>query len=138
MSQPPLFPLPGTQQISRRSFLAGSASFAAAALLSTRALGAVTAPPKFSAYPFSLGVASGDPAPDGVVLWTRLAPRPLAVAGGMSPESVEVSWQIAEDEGMSRVVQSGTAVANAAWGHSVHVEVAGLQPARWYWYQRAG
>src|SRR6185295_9581492 len=80
-------------------------------------------------------IASGDPAPDSVVLWTRLAPQPLAVGGGMSAEPVAVNWQIAEDEGMQRVVQSGSVAATADWGHSVHVEVTGLQPARWYWYQ---
>src|SRR3954462_13584227 len=101
----PLFPLPGARQLSRRSFLVGSASFAAAAWLSTRAHGAVVSAPAFSAYPFSLGVASGDPAPDGVVLWTRLAPRPLEPGGGMPLEPVEVSWQVAEDEAMTRVVQ---------------------------------
>lgn len=130
----PLFPL-APAQLSRRSFLVGSASFAAAALLSTRARGAVTGAPKFSAYPFSLGVASGDPLPDGVVLWTRLAPRPLEVGGGLGADPIEVSWQVAEDEAMGRVVQRGTATANAAWAHSVHVEVNGLQPDRWYWYQ---
>jgi alkaline phosphatase D len=114
----------------------GTASFAAAALISSSRLGgAVTGAPKFSAYPFSLGVASGDPAPGSVVLWTRLAPRPLEPGGGMPPGAVEVSWQIAEDESLARVVRSGTAMANAQWGHSVHVEAAGLQPDRWYWYQ---
>ncbi|MSU25337.1 MAG: alkaline phosphatase [Opitutus sp.] len=132
----PRYPLPGaTQPLSRRTFLAGSASFVAAALLSTHARGATAAAPKFSAYPFSLGVASGDPLPDGVVLWTRLAPKPREPGGGMMPEPIEVSWQVAEDEAMSRVVQRGTATANFAWAHSVHVEVSGLQPARWYWYQ---
>lgn len=133
---PPLFPLPGETLISRRSFVLGSASFAAAALLSScRTAGSVARVPKFSAYPFSLGIASGDPAPDGVVLWTRLAPNPLAPGGGMPPVPVEVSWQVAEDEAMTRVVRSGTAVANPHWGHSVHVEADGLQPDRWYWYQ---
>ena len=53
----------------------------------------------------------------------------------MSPESVRVFWQVAEDEGMSRIVRKGEAVANADWAHSVHVEVDGLAPDRWYWYQ---
>lgn len=132
---PPLFPLPGALQLSRRSFIAGTASFMAAAMVSTKVRGAVSGAVKFSAYPFSLGVASGDPAPDGVVLWTRLAPRPLEPGGGMTPEPVEVFWQIAEDEGMTRVVRAGTATANAAWGHSVHVEADGLRPNRWYWYR---
>ncbi|HYF37995.1 MAG TPA: alkaline phosphatase D family protein, partial [Prosthecobacter sp.] len=97
--------------------------------------GAVLAQPKFSSYPFTLGIASGDPAPDGVVLWTRLAPQPLAPDGGMPPEPVQVSWQVAEDEGMTKVVREGTAIATPEWAHSVHVEVDGLQPDRWYFYQ---
>jgi alkaline phosphatase D len=132
----PLFPLPSAgQRLNRRSFLLGSASFAAAAMLSTRARGAVATTPKFSSHPFSLGIASGDPTPDGVVLWTRLAPRPLEIGGGMPAEPVEVSWQIAEDEGLRKVVRQGRATANPAWAHAVHVEVDGLRPDRWYWYQ---
>lgn len=132
---PPLFPLPSALTLDRRSFLAGSASFAAAALLSARARGAVETAPVFPAYPFSLGVASGDPAPDGVVLWTRLAPRPREPGGGMPPEPVAVSWQLAEDEAMSRVVRQGSVTAVPTWGHAVHVEVDGLRPDRWYWYR---
>lgn len=136
MPTSPLFPVPGANRpLPRRSFLAGSASLVLASLLSSRLIGAVASAPKFSSYPFTLGIASGDPAPDGVVLWTRLAPRPREPGGGMPAEAVEVSWQIADDEGMTRVVQQGTAVATAAWAHSVHVEVAGLRPDRWYWYQ---
>src|SRR5688572_431481 len=136
MSTPPLYPLLGDAlPLSRRSFIAGSASFAAAALLSTRARGATLRAPKFPAPPFALGVASGDPMPDGVVLWTRLAPRPLEVGGGMTPEPVEVEREVAEDEAMSRVVRRGTATAQPAWAHAVHVEVDGLKPERWYWYR---
>lgn len=132
---PSLYPLPSPNHLGRRSFLAGSASFAAAALLSSCTNSRVTSNAKFSAYPFSLGVASGDPLANGVVLWTRLAPRPLEPGGGMGADPVSVSWQIAEDEAMSRVVQSGTATARTEWSHSVHVEVEGLRPDRWYWYQ---
>lgn len=85
-------------------------------------------------YPFKLGVASGDPSSDGVVLWTRLAPDPIN-GGGMSPEDVRVRWQIATDEGMTRVVRKGTATASKDWAHSVHVEAQGLLPDRTYWYQ---
>lgn len=53
----------------------------------------------------------------------------------MPNEAVEVAWQVAEDESMNRVVAQGTTVANPKWGHSVHVEVQGLKPDRWYWYQ---
>lgn len=129
-SRPPLYPL------TRRSFIAGSASFVAAALLSTsRLAGLVAADPRFRDFPFTLGVASGDPLPDGVVLWTRLAPQPLATDGGMGMDSVKVDWEVAEDESFRRVVQRGTAVAQVEWAHSVHVEVTGLKPDRWYWYR---
>ena len=90
-------------------------------------------------YPFTLGVASGDPAPDGFVLWTRLAPHPLEYQTGMPNQAVGVDWQVATDEGMTRVVRSGTALAPAELAHSVHVEVAGLEPRREYFYRfRAG
>lgn len=139
MSTPALFPLAPANALSRRAFLLASASFAAAAICSTRAAGVIARTPVFRAYPFSLGVASGDPSADGVVLWTRLAPEPLTDGGGMASEPVEVDWQVAEDEAMTRVVRRGTAVANPEWAHAVHVEVAGLRPDRWYWYRfRAG
>jgi alkaline phosphatase D len=135
---PLTFPLP-TTPVTRRTFIATAGSFAAAALLSRHCRGAVVARPTFGAYPFSLGIASGDPLPNGVALWTRLAPRPLEPRGGMAAEPMEVSWQVARDEAMSHVVQRGTAIARPEWAHSVHVDVDGLQPDRWYWYQfRAG
>ncbi len=122
--------------LSRRTFVTGTATLAAAAWLSScRSPSLTAAAPKFSAYPFSLGIASGEPASDGMVLWTRLAPEPLVPGGGMPPEPVRVSWEIAEDEGMSRVVRSGTTLARPEWGHSVHVELTGLPSDRWYWYR---
>ena len=105
--------------------------------------GAVAAPPfcrrllanpVFDAYPFSMGVASGDPLPDGVVLWTRLAPDPLA-GGGMPMANVEVDWELARDATFRTIVQKGTELARPELGHSVHVEVAGLEPGREYWYR---
>ncbi len=130
----PSFPL-RTDHLSRRAFLATAASFATAALISSRLRGATAARPTFSAYPFSLGVASGDPLPDGVVLWTRLAPKPLEPDGGMGVEPIEVSWQVATDEAMTRVVRRGIAIARPEWAHSVHVDVDGLEAGRWYWYR---
>lgn len=88
-----------------------------------------------SGYPFTLGVASGDPWPDGFVIWTRLAPRPVEAGGGMPAQNVIVDWQVADDEAMTKVVAKGTAVASRELAHSVHVEVQGLEPGRWYWYQ---
>ncbi|HVE99801.1 MAG TPA: alkaline phosphatase D family protein [Rubrobacteraceae bacterium] len=94
--------------------------------------------PTFSDYPFTLGVASGEPVHDGysarVVLWTRLAPDPLN-GGGMPPNDVEVRWEIASDENFRDVVQSGTEIAPAQGAHSVHAALSGLEPARYYWYR---
>jgi alkaline phosphatase D len=94
--------------------------------------------PIFRTYPFTLGVASGDPLADGVVLWTRLAPEPLD-GGGMPMVRIDVDWEIAADGRFSKIVQRGSDVARPELGHSVHVEVSGLEPAREYWYRfRAG
>ncbi len=129
-----MFQIPTTSSLKRRSFLY-TTSLAAAAAWSGRALGVAKEGVKFSDYPFQLGIASGDPAPDGFVLWTRLAPKPLEVGGGMSREPVKVAWMVAEDEAMTKVVAQGLANAVPDWAHSVHVEVEGLKPDRWYWYQ---
>src|SRR5947209_356574 len=77
-------------------------------------------------YPFKLGVASGDPTPDGFVLWTRLAPEPLK-GGGMPKENVEVKWQVASDEKMTKLAAKGSAIASPELAHSVHIEVTGLE-----------
>lgn len=108
-------------------------------LASALALGASNALPLLSApklpdFPFTLGIASGEPTSDGIVLWTRLAPKPLDTVA-MPAVNVSVNWQIAEDEGFSRIVRKGKAVAAPALAHSVHVETGGLKPARWYWYR---
>ncbi|GFZ67095.1 alkaline phosphatase D [Pseudomonas amygdali pv. eriobotryae] len=87
-------------------------------------------------YPFTLGVASGDPLPDGFVIWTRLAPQVMTATGdGGLKKPVEVRWKIASDAAMTRVVRTGQATAQPRFAHSVHIEVGGLQPGRPYWYQ---
>ncbi|MFJ6948833.1 alkaline phosphatase D family protein [Streptomyces wuyuanensis] len=83
--------------------------------------------------PFTLGVASGDPQTGSVLLWTRLAPEPLAGEQPL-PEIVEVDWVVATDPALRRVVARGTAPASATLGHSVHVPVSGLRPGTRYWY----
>ncbi|MCX4514556.1 alkaline phosphatase D family protein [Streptomyces sp. NBC_01619] len=83
--------------------------------------------------PFTLGVASGDPVQHGVSLWTRLAPEPLADEQPL-PDAVEVHWVVATDRALRRKVAGGTVAATAAQGHSVHVDVHGLQPGRRYYY----
>lgn len=89
--------------------------------------------PGLKDYPFTLGVASGDPSPSGVVLWTRLATDPLN-GGGMPDENIEIRWVIAHDEALKDIAQEGRAIATPLFAHSVHVEVEGLEPDRWYWY----
>ncbi len=83
--------------------------------------------------PFTLGVASGYPHPHGCTLWTRLAALPPDVMN--HPAGVRVEWEIAHDERFARLARRGEARALPAWGHSVHVDVQGLAPGRWYWYR---
>ena len=119
--------------LTRRHFIAGAAAtaFAAPAIIRAQSV--------FRSYPFSLGIAAGDPSPDGFVIWTRLAPEPLAEHGGMVMEAMPVTWEVAPDEGFATIVARGETVARPELGHSVHVEVAGLLPGRPYWYRfRAG
>jgi alkaline phosphatase D len=91
--------------------------------------------PHFADDPFSLGVASGDPTATGVTLWTRLAPRPLDPDGGMSGVRAAVSWELAGDEGFTTIVQQGRATAAPELGHSIHVDLQGLDSGRWYFYR---
>ncbi|MGW1741463.1 alkaline phosphatase D family protein [Nocardia sp. NPDC001965] len=128
--------------LSRRRLLqAGTAG--AAALLAGAGL-VSSAPyraPRWLGDPFTLGVASGDPLPDGVVLWTRLAPDPFApdALGGATRAPVTVEYEVAEDEHFDRVAARGSAVATRELAHSVHPEIRGLAPDRWYYYRfRAG
>jgi alkaline phosphatase D len=120
--------------LDRRRFLAASGAVAAL-LVADRLAGAWPAPTQRGGYPFALGVASGDPAPGGVVLWTRLAPAPLLADGGLPARVVPVDWQVAADPHLRRIVRGGTVLAQPAHAHTVHVEVEGLKPARTYWYR---
>lgn len=121
--------------LNRRHFLAASAAVGTWSLWSRPSFGITRNAVKLSDYPFQLGVASGDPASDGFVLWTRLAPQPLEVGGGMPAEQIAVRWRVATDEKFAHVVSEGTTTALPEDAHAVHVEVAGLAPDRWYFYQ---
>ena len=116
--------------VTRRDFLRCAAAWAGAQL----PLPAVWAQPRFRVDPFALGIASGYPTRQGVVLWTRLMPE---VAGNRSAvhAAIEVGWEVATDEAFRRIVRSGRELALPEWGHSVHAEVAGLEPGRRYWYR---
>jgi alkaline phosphatase D len=128
--------------ISRRLFVSGAAAVAAGPVLIRPEGGydriltrlGEPLPPGL----FSLGVASGDPLPDGVVLWTRLAPAPVD-GGGMPDRVVPVEWEIAADERFRHERRRGVAAADPKLGHSVHVDVRGLRPDAVYHYRfRAG
>lgn len=116
--------------ISRRGFLKSSASLLLGSYLTAPALARVS----FKSDPFKLGVASGSPLPNSVVLWTRLAPNPLE-GGGLDPQSIKVKWEVAYDEAFNKIAKSGETTASPAYAHSVHVEAEGLEPARSYWYR---
>jgi alkaline phosphatase D len=139
--------------ITRRQLLVGSAALLVVGLAgcsdddgaggdTTTTAGATTTtrpPPDLSGDPFTLGVASGDPLPDSVILWTRLAPDPLAAdgLGGMPADPVDVVWEVATDAAFTDVVRTGVANAEPAHAHAVHVDVDGLQPGSDYYYKFA-
>ncbi len=128
------------KQNDRRRFLKGAGGVAGLALLGLHPDVTFSAASGVGSDPFTLGVASGDPLTDqyenaSVVLWTRLAPKPLDVGGGMPNETVSVSWQVAEDESFSLGLRQGTTSASPDFAHSVHVEVDGLAPATVYYYR---
>ena len=121
----------------RRIFLASAARLAAltATAGSLAGSGASAADRLNGAgYPFALGVASGSPLPDAVVLWTRINYDPLH-AGATPAIALNVRWEVADDEAFRRIVAKGQAVATPELAHSVHVDVTGLAPGRWYWYR---
>jgi alkaline phosphatase D len=126
----------------RRRFLARSAKLTSLAALAAAFPGAMFSPAATgqvpasatSAYPFQLGIASGSPRPTSVVLWTRLVSNPLNPAP-FADKPLAVRWEIAEDNNFRRIAAKGVAAALPELAHSVHVDVAGLRPDRWYWYR---
>ncbi|WP_431997534.1 alkaline phosphatase D family protein [Streptomyces fungicidicus] len=128
------------RHVARRRFLTVTAAAAALAFTTNLpARGAFAAPrldtARLADDPFTLGVASGDPLPDSVLLWTRLAPVPFAPDGGLGQQRVEVSWEVALDEYFAVVVQRGISLALPEYGHSVRVDVRGLAPGSRYHYR---
>lgn len=115
---------------SRRLFIGSglAAAVTAPAILRAQSIG-------WREFPFSLGIASGEPSADGFVLWTRIAPEPLDSHGGMAMGRLPVQWEVASDDRFNTIVARGEEMARPELAHSVHVEVAGLQPDRPYWYR---
>lgn len=124
----------GWTSVERRKFLEYTWSTTAAGVAAALLPGEAQARPRLRKNPFTLGVASGDPTPSGIVLWTRLAPEPTdPTALGRFP--IPVRWRVASDDRLRRVVAQGVALAPAELAHSVHVEVEGLKPGRDYFYR---
>ncbi|MFH9011804.1 alkaline phosphatase D family protein [Streptomyces sp. NPDC017943] len=126
--------------LARRRFLTVTAAAAMLAFSTNRPARGATAArerdaARITADPFTLGVASGDPLPDSVLLWTRLAPEPFAEDGGLGQERVVVYWEVAIDEWFALVEQQGAATAHPEYAHSVHVDVKGLSPDSTYYYR---
>lgn len=111
---------------------------AGAALALARLAMPVQAQPEAARFiddPFTLGVASGMPRPHSVVLWTRLAPRPLDEGGGLPPVALAVQWELADDDRFMQVRQRGEALTGPQRAHAVHVAVNALEPGRVYYYR---
>lgn len=137
--------------VGRRQLIVGAAAFAALAACggddgggegrrgTPPSLGPTTTrhTARLSGDPFGLGVASGDPRADSVILWARLAPTPLSEGdrSGMPADPVDVVWEVATDDRFTQVVTRGVATAEPDAGHSVHVDAGGLEPATDYHYR---
>ncbi|GGX66812.1 alkaline phosphatase D family protein [Streptomyces fructofermentans] len=132
------------RHLGRRRFLTVTGAAAALAFATNLPTAGVAAAAELDAAritedPFTLGVASGDPRPTSVLLWTRLAPTPYQADSGLPPERVTVRWELARDERFRHVVRRGATVAHPEFHHSVHVEVGHLDPDRVFYYRfRAG
>ncbi|MDX2729436.1 MULTISPECIES: alkaline phosphatase D family protein [unclassified Streptomyces] len=108
---------------------------AAATAVVTPVLGAATSARAADGPAFLHGVASGDPLPDGILLWTRVTPTPDAVPGSGRGADTAVRWEVAEDKEFARIVAQGSTVAEAASDHTVKADVRGLAPATTYWFR---
>lgn len=133
-------------QISRRTAVTAAAASAALLPFATAAPARATqtgpdtrtgtdARPRTDAQVFRHGVASGDPLPDGVLLWTRVTPEPGAVPGSGRGPDTTVDWEVATDKDFGSVVARGTATTTAAADHTVKADVRGLAPATAYYYR---
>lgn len=123
-------------RLTRRALLQAASVVTGVGLASLSGCARVLETVRFPANPFALGVASGDPWPDSVVLWTRLSTDPLGPTGaGLPVSAVLVAWEVAHDEAFTRVVRRGTVPATPEQGYAVHAEVYGLEPGRAYFYR---
>ncbi|SUE13813.1 alkaline phosphatase [Rhodococcus gordoniae] len=121
---------PFADHVSRRAVLRSSILAAGVAAFAT-----TSQPAHASPAVFAHGVASGDPLPDAVILWTRVTPSPEATPGSGAGPDVSVSWELARSSTFDAVVSSGTVTASAVSDHTVKVDVRGLAPGSTYFYR---
>ncbi|MFE3721730.1 alkaline phosphatase D family protein [Streptomyces cyaneofuscatus] len=120
---------------SRRTVVRAAAATAAVPVLATSTITSATAGSQVAAPAFLHGVASGDPLPDGVLLWTRVTPEPGAEPGSGRGADTPVRWEVAEDREFTTLAGSGTTLASAASDHTVKADVRGLRPATSYYFR---
>ncbi|MEV5976009.1 alkaline phosphatase D family protein [Streptomyces sp. NPDC052114] len=128
------------RHVGRRRFLTVTGAAAALAFATNLPTAGVAGAAELDARritdnPFTLGVASGDPLPSSVLLWTRLAPAPYEPDGGLPRERVTLHWELAHDARFRRVARRGTAVAHPEFSHTAHVEVDHLEAGRTYYFR---
>lgn len=120
--------------IDRRTLLR-TATIGAGASLVAGATVAYAWPASAATSTFQHGVASGDPLPDGILLWTRVTPTADSVPGSGAGPQVGVDWQVAADPAFGALVATGTVDTGPARDHTAKVDVRGLAPATTYWYR---
>ncbi|WLW55535.1 alkaline phosphatase D family protein [Streptomyces sp. YU58] len=128
------------RHLNRRRFLTVTGAAAALAFsVNLPAAGTASAAEldaaKITDNPFTLGVASGDPLPNSVLLWTRLAPAPYQSDSGLPAERVLVHWELAHDERFRRIARRGTTIAHPEFHHAVHVDIGHLDSGRLFHYR---
>ncbi|MEU6989172.1 alkaline phosphatase D family protein [Streptomyces sp. NPDC046465] len=128
------------RHLGRRRFLTVTGAAAALAFATNLPTAGVAGAAELDARritenPFTLGVASGDPLPSSVLLWTRLAPAPYEPGGGLPQERVTVQWELAHDARFRRVARRGTVTAHPEFSHTVHVEADHLDAGRTYYFR---
>ncbi|MCZ4552017.1 alkaline phosphatase D family protein [Gordonia rubripertincta] len=133
-SRPEPVPQPSWTQPSRRAFLGGAAIGTVGVLGTVYAGGAAAAPAPPSEV-FRHGIASGDPLPDRVILWTRVTPTADATAGSGRGGATTIRWEVATDPGFGSVVSSGTTTTDAGSDLTVKVDAGGLSPNTGYHYR---
>lgn len=119
-------------RLRRRQFLAAGAAAAACRPAAPSTPAEVTPPggsdDNEGPSPFAHGVASGDPLPDAIILWTRVTPPSVGA-------EVEVRWQLADTREFRTIVAQGRTTATADRDHTVKVDVGELSPGRTYHYR---